>query len=260
MDIEVEAKKIRSELEAFKLPMVKLLPKAEKAEAIWSSKFGGKPYWPKDIKYPVSKDGSQLILLAQLNFDELPKLNEYPENGILQFFIEDDDVYGMDFDKSIEEIILSPSGYRVIYHPVIEKNESHLETEIPEANKASCLPISREYRIEGVLESEIPSPTDYRYEKYATDPYEYEEDLSEYIYENFSSEGSKVGGYANFTQEDPRVSESNANWVLLFQMDSEFFGDDEIMWGDMGVGNFFIDKDALKNKDFSKVWYNWDCC
>lgn len=260
MDIEVEAKKIRSGLEKFKLPMVKLLPKAEKAEVIWNSKFGGKPYWPKGMKYPVSKSGSQLILLAQLNFDELPKLNKYPENGILQFFIEDDDVYGMDFDKPIEEIISSPSGYRVIYHPAIEKNKNHLETETPEANKDSYLPISREYRIEGVLESEIPSPTDYRYEKYATDPYEYEEELSEYIYENFSSEGSKIGGYANFTQEDPRVGESQDNWILLFQMDSEFLGDDEIMWGDMGVGNFFIDKDALKNKDFSKVWYNWDCC
>ncbi|HBS83154.1 DUF1963 domain-containing protein [Vreelandella alkaliphila] len=92
MDVEVEGKKIRSELEQFSLPIIKLLPKAENAENIWSSKFGGKPYWPTNMEYPESKSGEKLILLAQLNFEELPNLAEFPQVGILQFFIEDDDV------------------------------------------------------------------------------------------------------------------------------------------------------------------------
>ncbi|MDN5490601.1 MAG: DUF1963 domain-containing protein, partial [Acinetobacter sp.] len=33
----------------------------------------------------------------------------------------------------------------------------------------------------------------------------------------------------------------------------------EIMWGDSGVGNFFIHPDDLEKRDFSKVVYNWDC-
>lgn len=44
--------------------------------------------------------------------------------------------------------------------------------------------------------------------------------------------------------------------ILLFQLDTV----EDIMWGDSGVANFFISRDALKNKDFSKVYYNWDCC
>lgn len=44
--------------------------------------------------------------------------------------------------------------------------------------------------------------------------------------------------------------------MLLFQLDTV----EDIMWGDSGVANFFISRDALKNKDFSKVYYNWDCC
>lgn len=259
MNIEEQANKIRSDLEKYKLPIIKLLPSAENAENIWSSKFGGKPYWLKNDEYPKSKEGEDLVLLAQLNFEELPNIAEYPQTGILQFFIEDDDVYGMDFDRPVEEVIDSPSGYRIIYHPTIERNEELLESELPEANKESYLPISREYRISSVRENEIPSPTDYRYQKYSSDPFEYEDELSDYIYENFSSEGSKIGGYANFTQEDPRINGVHDNWILLFQMDSEFLGDDEIMWGDMGVGNFFIEKNALKNNDFSRVWYNWDC-
>ena len=32
-----------------------------------------------------------------------------------------------------------------------------------------------------------------------------------------------------------------------------------ICWGDLGVGNFFINREALKRRDFSRVLYNWDC-
>ena len=43
--------------------------------------------------------------------------------------------------------------------------------------------------------------------------------------------------------------------ILLFQLNSV----KDIMWGDAGVANFFIDREALKNRDFSHVMYNWDC-
>ena len=33
----------------------------------------------------------------------------------------------------------------------------------------------------------------------------------------------------------------------------------EIMWGDMGIANFFINKEDLSKLDFSNVFYNWDC-
>ena len=52
---------------------------------------------------------------------------------------------------------------------------------------------------------------------------------------------------------NPRQEDSNE--ILLFQLDSQ----DHILWGDSGVGNFFISKEDLKNKDFSHVRYNWDC-
>lgn len=259
MDVEVEAGKIRAELEKFALPTIKLKPKAENAKNRWSSKFGGEPYWPKDMKYPESKSGNKLTLLAQLNINEFPNLPDFPKSGILQFFIEDDDVYGLDFYRPIEEIIKAPSGYRVVYHSIIERDESLLENGLPKAHKESCLPLSREYRLESVLDKEIPSPRDFRYKNYAKEPYKEEGALADYIYDNFTSTGCKIGGYAFFTQEDPRINGEDDNWVLLFQMDSEFLGDDEIMWGDLGVANFFIEKEALKKNDFSRVWYNWDC-
>ena len=35
---------------------------------------------------------------------------------------------------------------------------------------------------------------------------------------------------------------------------------DIVMWGDVGVANFFIKKEDLERMDFSDVFYTWDCC
>ncbi|WP_155392911.1 DUF1963 domain-containing protein, partial [Clostridium sporogenes] len=34
----------------------------------------------------------------------------------------------------------------------------------------------------------------------------------------------------------------------------------DLMFGDAGVANFFINEEDLKKLDFTKVLYNWDCC
>ena len=63
-------------------------------------------------------------------------------------------------------------------------------------------------------------------------------------------------GYAHFTQEDPRYNKKYEEYdTLLFQINSSQY----VMWGDVGIGNFFIPKKSLLEKDFSKVLYNWDC-
>ena len=80
------------------------------------------------------------------------------------------------------------------------------------------------------------------------------------IYEAIKNEtwGHKLLGYPAFTQSDPREYHKKYGKydTLLLQIDT----DDGIMWGDSGVANFFINKDDLKNMNFSSVLYNWDCC
>ena len=68
--------------------------------------------------------------------------------------------------------------------------------------------------------------------------------------------GTKCNGFPFFTQFEPRDEEQLKEYdTLLFQIDSG----GEIMIGDCGVMNFFINREKLKNKDFSDVFYNWDC-
>ena len=33
-----------------------------------------------------------------------------------------------------------------------------------------------------------------------------------------------------------------------------------VCWGDVGIANFFISRDALKKRDFTKGAYTWDSC
>ncbi len=73
----------------------------------------------------------------------------------------------------------------------------------------------------------------------------------------FYNIGHKIGGYAYFTQSDPRGHDQKSkDDVLLLQIDT----DHEIMFGDSGVGNFFINNQDLANKNFEKAYFYWDCC
>ncbi|HMQ90406.1 MAG TPA: YwqG family protein, partial [Flavilitoribacter sp.] len=80
-------------------------------------------------------------------------------------------------------------------------------------------------------------------------------EIFEWYAHEVSSEGHKVGGYAHFAQQDPRRAEDNL--VLLFQMDTD--AEMECMWGDMGTAKFFISEQDLKDLNFSRVMYYWDC-
>ncbi|MDE5565193.1 MAG: DUF1963 domain-containing protein [Oscillospiraceae bacterium] len=76
--------------------------------------------------------------------------------------------------------------------------------------------------------------------------------------------GHKIGGFPDFTQGDPRdggIKDGENYDFLLFQLDSDYDGGHtNVIWGDSGIGNFFISSENLRRLDFSDVLYNWDCC
>ena len=64
-------------------------------------------------------------------------------------------------------------------------------------------------------------------------------------------------GYPFFAQTDPRNEEAAQYDTLLFQLDTDVRKNIGVMWGNVGVGNFFINREKLKALDFSDVLYNW---
>ena len=268
-------------LEKNKKPMIKISLSDDKPN-LFQSKFGGVPYLPKDMEVPKNKENEQFTLLAQINIEELPKNNIYPmEEGMLQFWILNDDVLGLDYDTHLG------NGFKVVYYKEIDKGvteEEVLEKYNPYKDEDSYFPIEGEFSLSFKLTDGYCTASDDRFsklfikeiEKFEKEKgEEYKEIFEKYkknnicydFYEIFEEDknlndklfgaGHKIGGYPDYTQNDIRDEEYE---ILLLQIDSEETEKNEIIWGDCGIANFFIREKDLKELNFDKVIYNWDCC
>ncbi|PKN90934.1 MAG: DUF1963 domain-containing protein [Chloroflexi bacterium HGW-Chloroflexi-6] len=249
----------KKNIEASIKPFIEIKASQEENLLLWQSKFGGLPYFPKDLEYPKDAKGQPMFLLAQINFAESPKLEKFPKAGILQFYISGgDDLYG-----AILEDLGKQDGFRVLYFPEVFEDESKLITDFGFLPEPDMLPFGKSCSLKFSLKHAPVTANDYQFESLvigqgADSGPDIDKVYSEYE-TTFPAYGHRIGGYPYFTQSDPRNDEKykNQQYVLLFQMDS----DEEagILWGDVGVGNFFITEQDLQKKDFSRVLYSWDC-
>lgn len=249
-----------SEIEKMKITYVSINAIPKEDLTLEQSKFGHYPCMPLDFDYPRDSAGNFMYPLAQINCKEMPALEGYPDSGYLQFYISgSDDVYGLDFDDP-----QSQKNFRVLYFE--EKEVTKYKSDfsfLDDIMNTDMTPVHKPHSLTFLLKDEYVGIGDVHYDESAVNLFtiaksypSISEKLEETAYEDFSSNGHKMGGYAYFTQSDPRgYNDKFKNYILLFQLDS----DDHIMWGDVGVANFFIDPEDLAKKDFSKVMYNWDC-
>ena len=262
-------KPYKEKIEATLKPTVQMNLKSCDRLSLWQSKVGGQPYLPLDMAYPIDSNGNPLALLAQFNFAEIPNLPNFPSQGILQFYIATDDLYGMNFDDQQQQ-----SGFKVLYFDQVIKDVKQLKQDFSDIklSEADYLPFAGQYSIEFQRTEQLISLEDFAFGKKVLgvdELYDFEEqfeggdfedDFIEPYNEFVSATGHRLGGYPYFTQTDPRhYNEKVQDYILLFQLDTDD-AENEIMWGDSGVGNFFIHPEDLKKRDFSKVLYNWDCC
>lgn len=271
LDALISEIKIRTAQSAYRIKM------SESGDiSIFDSKLGGLPYWPNSMDYPLSKNGEKLVLLAQINFDKA-KLHDYrlPKHGLLQFFILGDDLSGVNYEDPFAQ-----ENFRVVYHAELDRSVT--------AESVRALGIKANTDFDGT-EDYLPSydemlmsfegMTDYmtdsvdEFDELAAHVYRelFDEDLVQgslwrtlnsteydYFYDGFQdcTFGHKMLGYPSFTQSDPRCGEYQGEYeTLLLQIDSQ----DDIMWGDSGIANFFINEKDLRKLDFSNVMYTWDC-
>ena len=271
-------------LEKNKKPMIEISLSDEKPN-LFQSKFGGVPYLPKDKEAPKDKANRQLTLLAQINIDELPENNIYPmKEGILQFWILNDDILGLDYDTHLGD------GFKVVYYKEIDKSvteEEILEKYKPYKDEDSYFPIEGEFSLNfkltdgyfsdsnddfrEIVDREMKKFYDENKDKYSEilKIYDKENQLNYWeiwdileedkkIGKKLFGAGHKIGGFPDFTQSD--IREVGDYEILLLQIDSDRTEKNEIMWGDCGIANFFIREKDLKELNFDRAIYNWDCC
>ena len=242
---------------------------------VTDSKFGGVPYISGDSNIPKDSNDAQLALLAQINCAELPENVLYPKEGLLQFWISRNNNFGLDnkddycvrfikdIDKNItEEDILNK--YTMLdeerddeYSPFNKKNPSFaLKFE-----KGMSTITSNDFQFEGIALTTIKElfPNEDIKDLYD----DLERDIFDTLFKAFNGVDHAISAYPTFTQWDPRNPDKpDAYGISLLQIESNFSNDSndaEIMWGDSGVANFFINNDKLKNLDFEDILFYWDC-
>jgi uncharacterized protein YwqG len=254
IELPLELEHFREKIEATIKPYIKINAQIKSDLTPWQSKFGGNPYLPKDTVYPKDKNNKQLMFLAQINFEEVPTLEDFPQKGILQFYIADDDLSGWNPDDMFEQ-----KGFRVLFFDEIIKDENALianfdflpEFEYPMVPESCSLNFEKLYAPMKIYDYQFEEKVFNENDFESKDEYYEIWDIYASLYEEVSHQ---IGGYPYFTQDDPRgYKYPNEDLILLFQLDSD--DDINVMWGDAGVGNFFIKKENLINHDFSKVLY-----
>lgn len=243
---------------------------ASKEIKITDSKIEGIPYIPIGRKIPTNSKGQQFMFLAQINCEDLKGLEDFPQEGILQFWILGEDLLGLDFDDYTNR-----DGFDVIYYEKIE--DYYSEDEFMEMYN----PYKFDLKYMETLIASEPCKMKFSLEK-QKESFNYElldnlfkevleeenigfnekdklyEEVEKLYDDEFYEEivGTKCNGFPYFTQWEPRDDEQMKEYdASLFQIDSG----KEVMIGDSGVMHFFINREKLKNKDFSDIFYHWDC-
>jgi hypothetical protein len=219
-----------------------------------------------------------LFLLAQLNLNQLPPLEGFPQSGLLQFFIASGDTHGMNLTD-----LVCGGGHTVLYHPDPPTTPPPGEPNHPDAPRADeaikdlDLPFltARPIALTGQAVRDPLSYTDFRFvglgrELMRSDPAAWPDlapwlapgrlapELAASFDKAFGRSGHRLGGHPFFVGDDPRAMPRYSGFTtLLAQIDSDLSVG--LNWGDSGVCNFFIEPDRLAASDFSRVLYHWDC-
>ncbi len=252
-----------------KLPFMSIKT-VDKTTGILDSKFGGLPYLPSNESLPLDKEGKPMRLLAQINCKDLAGLEEYPQEGMLQFYLTTNprwDESVVKYYVAVDEAVTA----EMVAGRVIENYEN-----------IDCFPVEGEYGLEFTLSEEAMSRDDNRlmamfcqyFTKLSGTWISVPDDGGEEVYELFEgycddsyAGGHKVGGYNSaaqlpdyypYRESDAFIDvKADESPVLLFQMDSE--SKKNIMWGDLGVARFFIKRSDLKARKFENAYLVWDC-
>ncbi len=252
-----------------KLPFMSIKT-VDKTTGILDSKFGGLPYLPSNESLPLDKEGKPMRLLAQINCKDLAGLEEYPQEGMLQFYL----TTNPRWDESVVKY------YEAVNEAVT--TEMVAERVIENYENIDCFPVEAEYGLEFTLSEESMSRDDNRlmalfcqyFTKLSGTWISVPDDGGEEVYELFEgycddsyAGGHKVGGYNSaaqlpdyypYRESDAFIDvKADESPVLLFQMDSE--SKKNIMWGDLGVARFFVKRSDLKARKFENAYLVWDC-
>lgn len=224
--------------------------------SILDDKIGGKPYLPIKEDYPKDKDGNNLALLLQVNLKNID-LDGYPKKGILEIFT----------DSKVDY----PCQYLVKYFD----EGLDYQTQLPQIDMSNYI-VDKSYKINLTKDVCYMSVNDYRFiqtfipivnEIFETTLKNYSE-LNDYFGDfpwydkllgGYENHPITLGGYADFTQSDPRYDMKDNKDECLFKLDS-CANYNKFYIGDSGILFVLISQNDIENCNFDNAIVDWDCC
>ena len=184
---------------------------------ILDDKLGGKPYLPIGEEYPKDKDGNNLALLLQINLKNI-NLDGYPKKGILEIFT----------DAKVDY----PCQYSVKYFD----EGLDYKTDLPDIDISNYI-VDKSYKINLTKDICYMPINDYRFNKtfisivndVCNTSFKYVSELDDFFgnlvwYDNlcnaYANPEISIGGYPDFTQNDPRYDMKDNKDECIFKLDS----------------------------------------
>ncbi|MEP1696655.1 MAG: DUF1963 domain-containing protein [Paracoccaceae bacterium] len=259
-----EAQTFWTEIEEDALPIAKASVQARAQMSPQETRIGGAPLAIGDDKtWPMNvHDGSSLAHIVQINFAEMPPIEDFPTQGILQIF-------------SALETMDETGGSDLLIRWDPDPQSVEL-LEIPEELK-TAKSLSRDFSKRALNEG---LPLQFSTDMAIGNPYNWPHEKNDLCYQNRLPENEEtavimddwedrctrisegygdhwIGGHPRFVQLDFREHAPQFRHLdrVLFHMGS----DEDINVGDSGEVNVMISKDALQRRDFEKAYLFWDC-
>ena len=210
------------------------------------SRLGGAPYIEKSTPYPTDSRGGKMTFLLQLNLKEIKAKSDLPQKGLLQFFISasgKNECKVLYYSEADEGAFKARKGATGGFSPVLKECAVSYR-------KGSDLICVNDGGFDALLTKAVKNVTGKRLKGSMYDSFTPAQ--CRRLSKKFTAKGSKLFGNPCFVQSDVR----DGGKTLLLQLDSD---GESIMWGDYGVGRFFISEEELKKQNFENVIFNWDC-
>ena len=221
---------------------------------ILDNKIGGRPYIPLGEEYPLDKNGNPMVLLLQINLENID-LKNYNKEGILEIFVDRELSWPCEYKiKHFKNNLEYREDITEVENMIVQK-----PLKITLVKEVEHMPIS-DYRFVDTLSKIIEEVTGNK----TNDVFEIEDFFTENdtdMYEEFLNMNilfGDFGGYADFTQTDPRPLEDEPEKTeCLFKIDSNLA--DEIMIGDSGIIFGLISKEDIEKERYENTVVDWDC-
>ncbi len=228
------------------------------------NRIGGAPLAiGDDMSWPRSAQSDfPMALVAQLNFSEVPAIDDFPTQGVLQIFtsfnmIDDfggcERVIRWDPDPQTDEVLEIPEEMLKTTRQTRDFSERARRSGLPlvfKADTAPASPFNWPHEAKNpIYENRLPES-----DEVATILDNWE-DRSDEIHNGYGDHW--VGGHPSFIQEDVRLTYQEGRHLdrVIFHLGC----DDDINLGDGGEANIMISQEALLNRDFQKAFLTWDC-